>query len=156
MMVVMDVVIVVEVVVVVVVVVLVLVDAVVVVGMVVLVVDVLVVVVLVLVVVVVMMMAARPRSRVTTAQEDQQILQLVDGEANEIKRRLQLDASTTTIRKRIHEAGIHYRAPAQGEAAPSPSPTARPLREDQLRVPGCGKTDGPVTHNDPLEETVGH
>ncbi|MPD00339.1 Transposable element Tcb2 transposase [Portunus trituberculatus] len=75
---------------------------------------------LVVVVVDEMITVVRPRSRVTTAEENQQIVLLADGEgalknAMEIKRRLQLDASVTTIRKRLHDAGIHCRVPAKKE-----------------------------------------
>ena len=65
--------------------------------------------------------ARRPRSRVTTPEEDRRIIQAADDEerpvtsAVKLREALQLDVSVDTIRRRLHEAHIHCRVPAKKE-----------------------------------------
>lgn len=60
----------------------------------------------------------KPRNRVTTPEEDRQIIEAVkNGEnpvTNAVKLRevLQLNVSVDTIRNRLHEANVQWKAPA--------------------------------------------
>lgn len=63
--------------------------------------------------------ARRPRSRVTTPEEDERIRRAPTETrfttATAIREALNLDVSATTVRRRLHEAGIHHRVPATKE-----------------------------------------
>lgn len=61
----------------------------------------------------------RPRSRVTTREEDQRIIQAAENNpftnARSIREELSLEVSDDTVRRRLHQAGIHHRVSAKKE-----------------------------------------
>ena len=64
--------------------------------------------------------AKLPRSRVTTPEQDAQIIALADGEqavtnAVDLRQQLQLDVSMRTVSRRLKEAGFRCRVPAKKE-----------------------------------------
>ena len=65
------------------------------------------------------MTAKRPRPRLTTPEEDERIrrspTETLFTTATAIREALNLQVSTTTVRRRLHEAGIHHRVPARKE-----------------------------------------
>ncbi|KAL7630239.1 UNVERIFIED_CONTAM: hypothetical protein RMT77_019618 [Armadillidium vulgare] len=70
---------------------------------------------------------AKPRK--TTQQQDREIVTCVQTNpftnAKQIKRELQLEVTTTTIRRRLREAGYHHRKPALKEKLREQHRTAR-------------------------------
>ena len=63
--------------------------------------------------------ARRPRSWVTTPEENERILRAPAETrfttATAIREALHLQVSATTVRRRLHEAGLHHRVPARKE-----------------------------------------
>lgn len=61
----------------------------------------------------------RPRPRLTTSEEDRRIRRAPTETrfttATAIREALQLQVSVTTVRRRLHEVGIHHRVPAAKE-----------------------------------------
>ncbi|KAK3888735.1 hypothetical protein Pcinc_007210 [Petrolisthes cinctipes] len=61
----------------------------------------------------------RPRSRVTSREEDERIIQAAVAQpfinAAAITTDLGLEVSNTTVRRRLHAAGLHHRVPAMKE-----------------------------------------
>ncbi|KAK3882312.1 hypothetical protein Pcinc_013305 [Petrolisthes cinctipes] len=61
----------------------------------------------------------RPRSRVTSVDEDEDLLQAAERmlfkPATEVREAVGLQVSMTTVRRRVHAAGNHHRAPAKKE-----------------------------------------
>lgn len=61
----------------------------------------------------------RPRSRATTAEQDARMRQAAEENplttAVLIQQQLQLQVSVDTVRRRLHEGGIHHRIPAKKE-----------------------------------------
>ncbi|KAK3868801.1 hypothetical protein Pcinc_025839 [Petrolisthes cinctipes] len=61
----------------------------------------------------------RPRSRVTSREEDERIIQAAVTQpfinAAAITTDLGLEVSNTTVRRRLHAAGVHHRVPAMKE-----------------------------------------
>lgn len=61
----------------------------------------------------------RPRSRATSREEDQRIIQAAENDpftnAKAIREELSLEVSAETVRRRLHQAAIHHRVPAKKE-----------------------------------------
>ncbi|KAG7163712.1 Transposable element Tcb2 transposase-like 10 [Homarus americanus] len=80
-------------------------------------------------------LARRPRSRVTTTQEDECIRQAAEENpftnAVAIRDELQLNVSNETVRRRLHEAGMHHRS---GMVMNNQVPASKERLTDQHRA----------------------